>query len=118
MRNPVLKRQICAWLLLAVFLPMVALSSVHVHRHADASVTQCADCLTHSCPGHLVVLDDHLGQCVFCQFLSLPYVAASVIAVIIYPDQHYKLSIVSSTAVLLRACGVPSLRAPPVSVLN
>ena len=118
MRNPVLKRQICAWLLLAVFLPMLALSSVHVHRHADASVTQCADCLTHSCPGHLVVLDDPLGQCVLCQFLSLPYVAASVIAVIIYPDQHYKLPIVSSAAVLLRTCGVLSLRAPPVSVLN
>lgn len=118
MRNPVLKRQISAWLLLAVFLPMVALSSVHVHRHTDASVTQCSDCLAHSCPGHLVILDDALGQCVLCQFLSVPYVAAAVIAVIIYPYQHYKLSIVSSTAVLLRTCGVPSLRAPPVSVLN
>ncbi len=118
MRNPVLKRQISAWLLLAVFLPMLALSSVHVHRHAEASATQCADCLAHSCSGHLVVLDDPLGQCVLCQFLSLPYVAAATIAVIIYPDQHYKLSIVSSAAVLLRTCGVPSLRAPPVSVLN
>ena len=113
MRNPALKRQICAWLMLAFFLPMLALSSVHVHHHADVSVTECADCLNHSCTGHLTILDDPLHQCVLCQFLTLSYVAAASIAVIVYTQSLHKRCKLSPDAVRLCTYGIPSFRAPP-----
>ena len=118
MKNQALKRQLYAWLLLAVFLPVLALSSVHVHRHADTPAAECTDCLNHSCQGHLTVTDDPLHQCVLCQFLTLSYVAAATIAVILFAQPRHKTSICLHAAVRLRTCGIPPLRAPPVSVLN
>lgn len=118
MRNPALKREISAWLLLAVFLPVLALSSVHVHSHTDLTTAECADCLNHSCHGHLTVMDSPLHQCVLCQFLTLSYVAAASIAVVAYDQPQHRLSSVSRNAVIPGTHGVPSLRAPPASVLN
>jgi len=118
MKNPALKRQLCAWLLLAVFLPVLTLSSVHVHQHTHAQEVECNDCLNHCCPGHLTVLDHSFHQCVFCQFLTLSYIGATTIAVILFAAPYQKPSIILHAAVRIRTCGIPLLRAPPVSVLN
>ena len=102
MKRQALKRQLYAWLLLAVFLPVLALSSVHVHRHADAPVAECTDCLNHSCQGHLTVTDDPLHQCVLCQFLTLSYIAAATIAVILFAQQDIHMFTCCSTSAYMR----------------
>lgn len=73
------KRHIASWLLLAVFVPMLILSSVHVHRLAE--IAQDAECVHHQCHGHLVELTPTMHACVLCQFVSLTYTVAIATAI-------------------------------------
>ena len=47
------KRHIASWVLLAVFLPMLLLSSFHIHETGETVKTECTDCVHHNCHGHL-----------------------------------------------------------------
>jgi hypothetical protein len=79
------KRHIASWLLLAVFVPMLVLSSLHVHGDSSSMAeTECADCVHHSCHGHLTATASWAHDCVLCQFQLLKMLAAAVIAVTVF----------------------------------
>ena len=82
--NQKTKRHIASWLLLAVFVPMVVLSSVHIHETGETIETACADCVHHSCHGHLTAMATWAHDCVLCQFLTLTMLTAAVMAVTVY----------------------------------
>ncbi len=61
-------RHIALFLLLASYLPMVVLSSIHVH-HETIDVHD--DCL--HCAGHIETAHHHDHDCLFCDFLAQSY---------------------------------------------
>ena len=70
--NQKTKRHIASWLLLAVFVPMVVLSSVHIHETGETT------------DGHLTAMATWAHDCVLCQFLTLTMLTAAVMAVMVY----------------------------------
>ncbi|MBP5365798.1 MAG: hypothetical protein J6Y82_07725 [Bacteroidales bacterium] len=111
------RRRIPALLLLAVYLPMLLLSSVHTHRHthseAETLIENCADCLQHHCNGHVSETDVRQHDCVLCKFLTCSYLSAknnnsvNVATGDLTITNHYDSIYTPNTL------GVISLRAPP-----
>lgn len=78
------KRIASAWLLLSVFLSMMMLSALH-HHQAAASAADCVECDHHvQHHSHLTAGGETMHDCVLCQFLSLPYIPATAIAVALF----------------------------------
>ena len=75
--NVLTKRHISAWLLLSVYLPMLFLSSLHIHDAGMEGEPTCHECVQHQCHGHLMQFSGDFHQCVLCQILTLSYVAAA-----------------------------------------
>ena len=72
------KRRLSAWVLLSVFVPMLALSLVHHHESVSSEDVECMDCahqVRHS--GHFSVGSVSVDNCLICQLVSLPYVKAT-----------------------------------------
>jgi len=112
--NTKTKRQIASWVLLAVFLPILILSSVHVHGNANVLTDECHECVKHHCHGHLGQQSASLQACVLCQFLTLPMVSVAVAALTIYNNNVSKIRYAQRQRVVYAdACGIPALRAPP-----
>ena len=80
----VIRRQISACDLLAVFLPMLIFSSLHIHEIPQTTDTECSDCVHHNCHGHLTAMATWAHDCVLCQFLTLSMLAAVLMAVTVY----------------------------------
>ena len=108
-----------AWLLLAVYVPMVALSSLHVHPIAHvAAVVDCDMCETHMHhSGHFTAPTHQHCDCLACRFLGTQ---------VTQPDEQPHLALtlkVDRNSYTLPAVPVkpavttPSLRAPPVLIL-
>lgn len=67
-----LQRKLCAWTLLAVFVPMLLLTSVHRH---EVSVSQmCTECVQHiPHAGHWSQAVSGVDNCLLCQLHALSY---------------------------------------------
>ena len=107
------RRHIASCLLLAVFMPMLLLSSVHVHETAETIETECADCVHHSCHGHMTVTATWSHDCVLCQFLTLTLLTAAAMAVTVYVHVckiNYAQSLFGFRA---DSCGTIVTRGPP-----
>ena len=80
------RRHIASWMLLAVFVPMLVFSSLHIHEASPSSVadTQCAECNHHNCDGHLAQTASWVHDCVLCQFQTFSMLTAVVVAVTVY----------------------------------
>ncbi|MGX8683456.1 MAG: hypothetical protein ACSW77_06545 [Bacteroidales bacterium] len=107
------KRHIASWLLLAVFVPMLLLSSVHIHEAGGVIQIECADCVHHSCQGHLTAMATWGDDCVLCQFLSLTMLAAIMLAVTIYLHVCKKSYAQPLCGHLADCCGTIVTRGPP-----
>ena len=109
-------RRLSAWLLLSVFLPMLLLSSLHVHESVPVS-SGCSECVNHiPHQGHLSIDTIHANDCVLCQFATLPFLMASIVVVAAITWGH-KTAIVKPSARLQYAVGRHhSPRAPPVFI--
>lgn len=108
------RRHIASWLLLAVFVPMLILSSLHVHeRSVAAPEKECVDCVHHSCHGHLAQMASWTHDCVLCQFLSLTFVAFGVACLIIINKVVSLRRDAQRCNVNIAYCGIVGLRAPP-----
>lgn len=114
--NTKTKRSLFARLLLSVFLPMLLLSSLHVHTAAPVMVGTCVDCVNHMPhAGHISLNTLDVHDCVLCQFTSLPFIvtvavvtAVAILTYAVVPSQQL--------ANLLSVAGSPLIpRAPPVS---
>ena len=110
------KRQTAAWMLMAVFIPMLFLASLHRHMPTEQSQEEvCYACLHHiHHDAHLNTTVHHAGDCVLCHFLSLPFLATAVLAI----ATPYYIILTATTAPnsVLSSFrhGVPTLRGPPV----
>jgi Mn2+/Fe2+ NRAMP family transporter len=107
------KRYIASWVLLAVFLPMLILSSVHVHDTGNLSDDECHECVHHHCHGHLGELTTTIHACVLCQFLTLSFVATGFLSVVFYRKLNRTLYARHQCDIHTCTCGIPLLRAPP-----
>ena len=63
---------------------MLVLSSVHIHETDETIATECADCVHHSCHGHMTATATWAHDCVLCQFLTLTMLTAAVMAFMVY----------------------------------
>ncbi len=107
MNNCVL-RHIASILLLATYLPMAVLSSLHVH-HETIDVHD--DCL--QCVGHIETAHHHDHDCLYCIFLGLNYfVHDEGQMAVLFPTME-SLSTPTPAVVPLIHCGMNLLRAPP-----
>jgi hypothetical protein len=79
--NSTKRRHIASVVLLAVFLPMLLLSSLHVHPEAHLEDGDCKECVHHvPHAGHFTSGTSCSFDCVLCQFLSLPFLMAPMVA--------------------------------------
>lgn len=100
-------------ILLAVFVPMLMLSTFHIHTEGFGDDIGCSECMHHVRHSHLSTADFCIGQCVLCQFQTLPFIAASLTAVII-PLMAHRLFVRNVRQVIpVHTAAVISLRAPP-----
>ncbi|MCR5180979.1 MAG: hypothetical protein K6C30_07170 [Bacteroidaceae bacterium] len=107
-------RHIAAWLLLAVFVPMVVLSSVHVHKERVAvATTECADCVHHNCHGHMTTMPHWSHDCVLCQFLTLTFLVPTTVCITYINKVVDEKSDAQRRNVCVAHSGIVGLRAPP-----
>ena len=60
--------------MLLVFVPMVIMSSVHVHAFPEKLPVECAHCHEHMHhAGHITMQNWHIDDCVQCRFLAQQY---------------------------------------------
>lgn len=103
-------RHIASILLLATYLPMVMLSSLHVH-HDTVDVHD--NCL--QCAGHIDNRHHHQHDCPYCNLMNQQYVGQPL------SQPHATLSAAErvfcfdTTCVAARDLGVAMLRAPPLA---
>ena len=109
------KRQIASWVLLAVYLPMLLISSLHIHEAADWGETACAECVHHQCHGHLNQLSEGMHQCVLCQILTLTYIATATGAILYYLPQRKSIYVWWKQVNCQTYKGFICLRAPPAA---
>lgn len=109
-----LKRQLFAWLLLLVFVPMTALSALHVHEGDCDDTTLCSACINHQAhAGHLTAGIHTIHDCLLCQFLSLTFVAAAAVMTTSLIIQR-RVRIVECEALYVGSANrLHSTRAPP-----
>ena len=111
--NQETRRHIASWMLLAVFVPMLLLSSVHVHETGETIETECADCVHHNCHGHLTAMATWAHDCVLCQFLTFSMLAAVMLAVMVYVHVCKKYHAQPLCGCHTACCGAIVTRGPP-----
>lgn len=111
--NPITKRHIASWVLLAVYLPMLLVSSFHIHRIKRVYEVECKACVQYQCHGHLLQLSEGVHQCVLCQILTLTYVAAATGVLLCYQPKHKAVYVRYCQTPCLAYKGFIGLRAPP-----
>jgi hypothetical protein len=68
------RKERLAWVLLMVFIPMLLLSSLHIHSMMETEDVGCYECQHHlQHAGHLTSAAFSLDDCLLCQMLSVSY---------------------------------------------
>jgi len=76
------RRRRAAKVLLAVYIPMLLLLSLHVHHQRMAEAVDCYQCAHHQPhAGHITAVQDALHDCLLCQLQSEAFVAADEVGV-------------------------------------
>ena len=107
------QRRFSAWMLLAVFVPMLLLSSFHVHEQASLAGASCTACVDHHCGGHLDQQTLHLHDCVLCQFVSLPYLWAIATGITLFYRKTTAYNEMGTQLCPIAIVGINASRAPP-----
>ncbi len=105
-----LLRHIVPFVLLASYLPMVVMSSLHVHHDTIDVQDECLHCT-----GHFEKAHHHDHDCLFCDFLGASYYVSSEGEAA--ANLHVTECITLPTQALAKQFrhGVAQLRAPPVA---
>ncbi len=99
--------------MLAVFVPMLVFSSLHVHEGGTSSAgAECTDCVEHCCHGHLSQMASWTHDCVLCHFQTLTMLTAAVIAVAVYINVFSKCHSLPSQGRHTVCCGTITTRGP------
>ena len=109
------RQHISALVLLAVFLPMLLLSSFHVHPESHVEGDYCKECVHHlPHAGHMGSLSVCSFDCVLCQFLTLPFLIAPMVVFTAKRFIHIAPQCRTAQGVVAGVRGVVFGRAPPV----
>lgn len=101
-------RHIAAIVLLATYLPMVMLSSLHVHHESADTNDNCLHCV-----GHYEAQHHHHSDCQYCNFLSLNYLSQDHGQRTTLQPSHATFATHESAPINGSHHGVALLRAPP-----
>ena len=113
--RPTRRQQWLAWVMLAVYVPMVLLSAIHVHSlHEYSELVDCTLCETsvhHQ--GHITASAQHHGECLSCRFLSTQLVVPDDDCRSVDNQCICKLECSRATEPVSRTVVCPTLRGPP-----
>jgi hypothetical protein len=116
MLNEKKKKHIASWILLAVFLPMLLLSSFHFHAPEQAHSEECSQC------AHHIPHKEHIAQqpalqhaCIFCQFLSLQYTVTAETTLCSCCNVAVALGTLPAKQAVAAPRCIAMLRAPPAA---
>lgn len=102
------------WLLLVVYLSLVAASAVHVHRPV---AELCGQCLAHAeHPAHIDSEDLAPHECLLCQLIAASYIGAATLALVLVLWTTTRLAVAPTRRVPLSVHGTALLRAPPAGI--
>lgn len=104
-----LQRNIASIILLASYLPMATLSSLHVHYDTVDAEDSCGHC-----EGHFENLHRHHHDCPYCIFLSLNYIVQQTFRIVPQWEPATEPQLADVTIFSYRY-GASLLRAPPVA---
>ena len=105
-----LLRNIAPYVLLASYLPMVLLSSLHTHHDTIDTRDDCGQCA-----GHIDNAHHHDHDCPYCTFLNLNCIVQDGAArASIHPATGH-IAVPTPATMPQTVYGVASLRAPPVA---
>lgn len=108
------RAKLSARMLLAVFLPMLVLSSFHVHVYAESATADCYECSHHlRHAGHIAPATAFMHDCVLCQLFQLSYLPPLVLSAGLLTAVVCRLLFGYPTAQTAPSEGCPRLRAPP-----
>ena len=103
-----LLRHIAPFALLASYLPMMVLSSLHVHHDTIDAQDECLHCT-----GHFEKAHHHDHDCLFCEFLGASYYSQeSELTAVQFPATEC-VPMPTLDMVMHLHYGVSQLRAPP-----
>lgn len=104
-----LLRHIAPIILLASYLPMITLSSLHVHYETIDAYDDCQQCV-----GHIEMPHHHDHDCPLCNFISQGYLVEDGGQALTILPAAERISLPTPTMVQQFRYGVAQLRAPPV----
>ncbi|MBR1755699.1 MAG: hypothetical protein IJ739_04160 [Bacteroidaceae bacterium] len=108
------KRQLYAWVLLSVFVPAMALATLHVHESETSGNATCSACVNHqSHAGHLTSGIGHWHDCVLCQLLTTSFLVASTTLLPLLVPRHHCAPAVCTVLLPHRSGNTHGSRAPP-----
>lgn len=108
------KTYVSAWVLLSVFIPMVLLSSLHIHPELLNDPELCPDCIEHTVHnGHITTVKGAI-DCPLCAFQASVYQSAEIIEVITGQQVSHLVTAYAMPSVTIVEIGVKQCRAPPV----
>ena len=103
-------RHFAPYVLLAAYLPIAAMSSLHVHHDTVDHLDDCG-----RCDGHYDEPHHHQSDCQYCTFLSLSYLAQGDDSTeIVFPADRLLVDRWQDAGVQCHY-GVARLRAPPAA---
>ncbi|MBR1787575.1 MAG: hypothetical protein IJ762_00085 [Bacteroidaceae bacterium] len=110
------RRSISAWLLLAVFLPMLLVSSAHVHRYGHETQEECRQCTAHHKVhgSHVAKAQAAMHDCVLCQILHLTFLRSSSVVATAPECRILSMSQERTEGLVTLPTGAHAPRAPPV----
>ena len=110
-----IKRSVSAWLLLAVFLPALIVSSVHVHKDGHEEETECKQCTHHKVhSSHIAKTHLVMHDCLLCQILHLTFLPSSSTITLCPVRRIVALAPAWEQSVADRATAIHAPRAPPL----
>ena len=108
------RRSRAAKVLLAVYIPMLLLLSLHVHHQRMEAAVDCYQCAHHQPhAGHITALQDALHDCLLCQLQSEAFVAANELSVPVMDAASHVL-VANQQPTRQAAVACVRLRGPPV----
>lgn len=94
---------------------MLLLASLHVHQPSASASADCYACLHHiHHDGHIASTSLTIDSCLLCHFLTTPYVAATVVAVVFAVAFVLRTRNRHSVSIVATVHDAKRLRAPPV----
>ena len=109
------RQKLFAWIILSVYVPMVLLSSVHLHSMQEYAETVkcdlCQSAVHHS--GHFISSPQQHDECLSCRFLTTQVDIPKTSVCFIAKQTVNKIEYFQATEPVVQVVAQPSLRAPP-----